>query len=506
MRNWGKFLTALLFCLGAVSVFGQDDNISVSVGGMTISEIPFRVESIRTANSKFVNVESVSDSQVRFLGLAVGKTDVHVLGANGASKVFSVTVHDNIREVFNAIRRDLDTLPEIDISINRDKVVLKGEVSNMKNWALLHKVLPNYRGQVMDLTSFVPAPEVMINLNKALEKAGFKIGKDAANAAPGEIVITQEGNVLIVSGAVYAPDDVTQIRQIFATQNWLESDPAAKETNKVRLIDKIQVIPTLLDVGVVFMGVSRRDSEAIGANLLKSGIQVGNAFNFGTNFHGTSQNYALNASLNTILNLSADTGVNRFRNAGHLTFMSNESSDFKRLHSGGTLKVRVYGGAGGTGTLNDVQYGFMMGVKGGLRGSDRVKLELELEMSSPTLMENNDYDLKSTKISTTITARLGQTVVLGGLKDMVQATTDSSGIPFLRKIPGLNWFVAENADELNARQVLILIYPQIAGQGPEIKMPPSAETADTVDKVEVDNKTRVEKENAKKESFWQRWF
>ena len=71
---------------------------------------------------------------------------------------------------------------------------------------------------------------------------------------------------------------------------------------------------------------------------------------------------------------------------------------------------------------------------------------------------------------------------------------------------GGNWFVAENADELNDRQVLILIYPQIAGKGPEIKMPPSAETADTVDKVEVDNKTRVKEENSKKESFWQRWF
>ena len=505
MKYFGKILAAL-FCLGAVSAFAQDENISVSVGGMAISEVPFRVESIRTANGKFVSVEAISDSQVRFLGLAVGKTDVHVLGAGGASKVFSVTVQDNIREVFNAIRRDLDTLPEIDISINRDKVVLKGEVSNMKNWALLHKVLPNYKGQVMDLTSFVPAPEVMVNLNKALEKAGFKIGKDAANASPGEIVITQEGNVLIVSGAVYSPDDVKQIRQIFATQNWLEADPAAKDSNKVKLIDKIQVVPTLLDVGVVFMGVSRRDSDAIGSNLLKNGIQVGNAFNFGTNFHGTTQNYALNASLNTILNLSADTGVNRFRNAGHLTFMSNESNTFKRLHNGGTLKVRVYGGSGGTGTLNDVQYGFMMGVKGGLSGTDTVKLELELEMSSPTLMENNDYDLKSTKISTTVTAKPGQTLVLGGLKDMVQATTDNSGIPFLRKVPGLNWFVAENADELNDRQVLILIYPQIAGKGPEIKMPPSAETADTVDKVEVDNKTRVKEENSKKESFWQRWF
>ncbi len=499
-----KLLIGALLVFCAAAAFGEDEQITVTIGSMSIADVPFKIETIRTANSKLVKAEAVSDRQVRFTGLAAGKTDVQVIGAGG-SRVYAVTVQDNIREVYNAIRKDLDSLPELDISVNRNKIVLKGEVSSMKNWERLHKVLPNYADVVMDLTTFVPAPEVMMNLNKALTKAGFTLGTDAANANPGEIVVSQEGNVLIVSGSVYSPEDVKQIRQIFATQSWLETDPAAKDSNKVKLIEKIQVVPTLLDVGVVFMGISRRDSEAIGSNLLKNGIQVGNAFNFGTDFHGTEQAYALNATLDTVLNLSADTGVTRFRNAGHLTFMSNESSDFKRLHNGGTLKVRVYGGAGGTGTLNDVQYGFMMGVKGGLTGTDQVKLDLDLEMSTPTLMENNDYDLKTTKLATTVSAKLGQTLVLGGLKDMVQATTDNSGIPYLRKVPVLNWFVSESADELTDRQVLILIYPQIAGKGPEIKMPPSAETADTVEKVEQDNKERVDEEDSKK-SFWDRWF
>ena len=497
------FLAILTMFCGIVTAFSAEDKITVTVGGMTIADVPFQIETIRTANSKIVKAETVSNMQVRFMGLSLGKTDVQIIG-RGSSKVFSVEVQDNIREVYNAIRRDMDSIPEVDISINRNKVVLKGEISSLKNWELLHKILPNYGAVIMDLTSFVPAPEVMVNLNNALQKAGFKLGKDAANANPGEIVVAQEGNTLIVSGSVYSESDIKQVRQIFSTQPWLESDPA-KKSNKVRLVEKIQIAPTLLDVGVVFMGISRRDSEAIGSNLMKNGIQVGNAFNFGTNFHGSNQNYALNASLNTVLNLAAETGANRFRHAGHLTFMSNESPSFKRLHNGGTLKVRVYGGSGGTGTLNDVQYGFMMAVKGGLTGVDRVKLDMELEMSSPTLMVNNDYDLKTTKISTTVSAKLGQTLVIGGLKEMVQATTDNSGIPFLRKVPVLNWFVAESGDELTDRQVLILIYPQIAGKGPEIKIPPSAETADTVKQVEKGNKERIKKENSKK-SFWQRIF
>lgn len=501
----GKIITVLTALLSGMALFAQDtEKINVPLGGIAIADVPFKIESFRTTDAKIVKAEVIADMQVRFLGLSLGKTDVQVMGS-GISKVFTVTVQDNIRETFNAIRKDLDSLPELDISINRDKIVLKGEVSSIRNWELLHKVLPNYSGVVMNLASFAPAPEVMLNLHRALEKAGYRIGKNAAAAQPGEIVIEQETNTLIVSGSVFSPEDVTQVRQIFATQSWLDSDPASKDGNKVKLVEKIQVVPTMLDVGVVFMGVSRRDSEAIGANLMKNGIKIGNAFNFNTNFHGSNQTYALDASLSTILNLSADTGANRFRNAGHLTFMSNESPTFKRLHNGGTLKVRVYGGAGGTGTLNDVPYGFQMGVKGGLTGADNVKLELELEMSAPTLLENQDYDLKVTKIATTVSAKLGQTLVVGGLKDMVETTTDTSGIPFLRKVPVLNWFIAESANELSDRQVLILIYPQIAGKGPEIKMPPSAETSDTVEKVEEDNKARIKGDDSQK-SWWQRWF
>ena len=42
MKSFGKILAAL-FCLGALAAFGQDDNISVSVGGMAIAEVPFRI-------------------------------------------------------------------------------------------------------------------------------------------------------------------------------------------------------------------------------------------------------------------------------------------------------------------------------------------------------------------------------------------------------------------------------------------------------------------------------
>ena len=75
MKKLCAFLT-LSFLLGMMSIFGQDEKITVTIGGMSMADVPFKIENIRTANNKLVKVEAVSDMQVRFLGLALGKTDV----------------------------------------------------------------------------------------------------------------------------------------------------------------------------------------------------------------------------------------------------------------------------------------------------------------------------------------------------------------------------------------------------------------------------------------------
>ena len=62
----------------------------------------------------------------------------------------------------------------MDISINGNKVVLKGEVSSIEGWETLLKVLPGYGGNVVNLTIFRPAPEIMLSLKKLFEKSGFR--------------------------------------------------------------------------------------------------------------------------------------------------------------------------------------------------------------------------------------------------------------------------------------------------------------------------------------------
>jgi len=494
----------LLAAVGIPAMAEEAEKVTVAQGSLKIIDVPFKVESFRISDPKVIKAESAEDQQMRIMGLKPGKSDLHVMG-DKTSKVYSVIVQDNIREIYTALRKDLDALPELDISINRDRIVIKGEVASITGWETLHKVLPVYKDTVLNLAVFRPAPEIMLNLKKAFEKAGYVVVQNAAQAKPGELTLEQTDNALLLSGSVFSNTEITQIKQILATQSWLSVDGKESDSHKVKLVENLRVVPALLDVGVVYVGFRSSEGSMIGSNLAKNGINVGNMFNYGTDFHSSKPTYNLNASLQSVVNLMAETGTRRFREAGHLTFMSNESPTFKEFHNGGTLKVRVYGGAGGTGTLNDVPYGFIMRVKGGLTGANKVKLDVEMQMSTPVLMENNDYDLKLSKVSTTITANLGETVALAGMKEIVQESTEPSGIPFLRKVPVLQWFCSETGDRLDDSQVLILLYPQIAGQAPEIKMPPSAETQNTVKEAEKDNKQRAKERDAKK-SFWDRIF
>lgn len=500
-----KILSALALVILAAGLAAADsEKVFVPLKGIIILTPGFRAAEVNITDRSVIAAEQIANDQIRVTGLNVGKSDLH-LTAGTVSKLYTVTVNDNVREVFNSLRKDLDSIPEVEISINGNKVVLKGEISSIDGWETLLKVLPAYGGSVTNLTIFRPAPEIMLSLKKLFEKSGFKVTQDLTDLSPGALSLQSDRNTLILRGAVYCQEDLDTVRQIISTQDWISVDGKDK-TKPVRLIDKVAIKPTLLDVGAVFVGVKQADTAAVGANLLKNGIRVAQGFNFSTIFtQGTNQSYNLGADVSTILNLMAESGCKRFHRAGHLSFISNESNEYKVLHEGGTLKVRVYGGSGGTGTLNDVPYGFIMRVKGGLIGSDRVKLDIQIEVSTPALQENNDYDLKQTKVSTTIIAKLGETVALGGMRDMIQESSGPSGIPFLRKIPVLNWVCAEKTDSFNDSQVLLLIYPQVAGRTPPLKMPPSAETANTLEESGKTNEQRTKEANEKK-SFWDRLF
>ena len=140
MKKIGLLLA--VFGLAFSLVGAEAKMLRIPLGSMTMEEIAFKVDNFSISNPSIAKVEVISENgrQVRISGLKVGITDIQLLGG-GMSQVYKVTVNDDLREKLNALKRDLDAVPELDISMNNGKLVLKGELSSIANQELKNKVV-----------------------------------------------------------------------------------------------------------------------------------------------------------------------------------------------------------------------------------------------------------------------------------------------------------------------------------------------------------------------------
>ena len=448
--------------------------LRIPVGSLSVVNVPFKVENVSISNREIVRVETLSDRQVRISGLKIGVTDVQLLGSN-MSQVYSVTVINDIRETFNALKRDLNDISEIDLTINNGRIVLRGEINNIANWILKRKVVAAYGPVILDLTTYHPTPEVMLSLQKNFEKAGFRIVRRDVKPQPGELVITQVGEMLTITGSVYNPADLKTIDNILKAQPWLTLNTSATMDDRalVKGFVNVQVMPVMLQVDIVHIAVSRDEARGLGVDW---SAFVNKGFGVGTNLMYALQkirgadtiktaNSAIgagtNGTLQAWLKLLGENNITRGRRAGFLTFKSNDTPEFRKLHNGGTFVISSDAVSGSTSTLKEYDYGLILQVKGGLTGVDTVSIELKQELSYPgpisPYVNDAKLELKKFETSTSFTSRLGETIAIAGMKEFTQANTNTASIPYLRNVPVLKWFISQEDNKFKDDEVITLI-------------------------------------------------
>ena len=482
MKKIGLFL-AVIGMIGSL-IGAEAKMLRIPLGTLTVEEVAFKIDNISISSPDVVKVEIISENgrQIRISGLKVGITDVQLLGG-GMSQVYKVTVNDDLREKLNSLKRDLDAVPELDVSMNNGKLVLKGELSSIANQELKNKVVKAYGSYILDLSTFRPTPEVMLGLQKNFEKAGFKVVRNTNNAKPGEISITQVGEMLTVAGSVYGPEDLKKINSILAAQPWLtvNANNTAADKNKVQAYVNVQILPIMLQIDIVHVAVNKTEAESIGidwSSFVSGGFGFSSAMFAAIDkvrgestaksgrvaFGGSTNpgNYDANTNgLSAWLSFFGSNGVNRSRRAGFLTFKSNDTPEFRKLHNGGTLYISSDAVAGSTSQLKDIEYGLIMEVKGGLTGADNVSIELKQELSYPGPISPDvngaKLDLKKFATTTSFVAKLGEPIAVGGLKEFTQKNTDSASIPYLRNVPVLKWLIANDRDDFTEEEILTIV-------------------------------------------------
>lgn len=505
MKKLGLFLAVIGM---ACSLIGAEAKIiRIPLGSLTVEDVAFKIDNVSISSPDVVKVEIISENgrKIRISGMKVGITDVQVIGG-GMSQVYKVTVNDDLREKLNSLKRDLDAVPELDISMNNGKLVLKGELSSIANQELKNKVVKAYGQYILDLSTFRPTPEVMLGLQKNFEKAGFKVVRNTAEAKPGEISITQVGEMLTIAGSVYGPEDLKKINSILSAQPWLtvNANNAAGDKNKVQAYVNVQVLPVMLQIDIIHLAVNKTEAESIGidwSSFVNGGIGLGSQLLWSVNkLRGESTAKDAQAAfgagtrgpLSAWLSFFGSNGVNRARRAGFLTFKSNDTPEFRKLHNGGTLYISSDAVAGSTSQLKDIEYGLILEVKGGLTGSDNVAIEINQELSYPGPISENvqsaKLDLKKFKTTSSFVAKLDEPIALGGLKEWTQKNTASESIPYLRNVPVLKWLIANDSNSFTEEEILTIVCVR--------KMAKTGE----IDPVAVElNKMKVAEDNALKQ-------
>ena len=489
------------------------ETLSITSGEKRVVNLPFVIESCK-ANSSNVKIEMVNGSTFEITGVTPGKATVTVI-AGGIEKQYNITVFNSTLQTYQELGRLLEEIPEVSLEMRDDGLNLLGVIAIPAHWKYYRKLMTTYEGRCHDFVIFQPDSKLIEDLKKKFEEAGFPVVKQSGIQYPGKVSFHLNGGILTVTGYLLSDDSIKKAQHILATQEWL--DPAWNGNN-FRVETDLNVAPSQIDVGIVFVGVTRSQLERLGnssANGIVATWDVIGWFKalYGGDPSGAFDNHGdqqvggsalLQSNLKGSLMFLGDNGISDFRDAGHIT-LTNNSKELTTFENGGTRSVMVYGQD--SADLKEIDFGLKYKAKAVLLDNNSVKLTLDLERSLPPVKEDNDYVQRKTKTKTELLCPLGKTVVIAGQKELTFTKNGPAGYAFLRHVPILNWFFSFKEEVGEQVQILILVSPELMHQNVKLSAHPSSETRHLEETVS----TKVNAKNQKvlkneKRSWFTRMF
>ena len=498
-----KRIIAFVAVFVAFSGFADTEKVSLVIGSTKSLTVPFVIESFRVipAGSEKIKVEAM-ETQLRIVAVQEGEVNL-VASGGGMTRDYTITVKSNLTKVLKQLRTDLDALTELDISINEDRIVIKGTVTDPDHWDTFQRVMPHYSGKCVNFVTFRPSAETIVNLKKMLSDAGFTFAAEGAAAKPGELSLQVSTDTVVISGEMYSQTDVDRINRLLATQTWLSTSGVGG--GRIKGVVNLHVIDTILQVDVVYVGLSENEGHSEGTG--GGAPIIGNAMSaFYDIVRGRGDGTAtISGSMPQTISFLRNNGVTRTYNAGHVSFSNNDPNGGE-LHTGGTIYAKVNGIENGS--LQNIEYGLKINVKGGLVSPTRAKLTLELTNSQMLSRSEDSYDLAEDTTKQTVFCDLDKTIAVAGAKKLMESTS-KSGLPILRNTPVLQWFVSGDSNSGSDTRLLILVSPRLATHDPnvQIEIPLEQETAPTLKESQETNDERAERKKKYHGAlYFMNWF
>ncbi|MBO4631640.1 MAG: hypothetical protein J5858_06930 [Lentisphaeria bacterium] len=475
-----------------------EEPLSITAGEKRVINLPFAIESCKS-NSSNVKIETVSGNMFEILGVAPGKAVLTVV-AGGIEKQFNVTVFNSTLQTYQELGRLLEEIPEVTLELRDDGLSLRGVIVQPVHWSIFRRILAPFADRCHNYVSFQPDAKLIESLKKQLENAGFPVTKQALPQVPGQLAFNLSGSILMVSGSLLSEQSIQKVKKILASNEWLNPE---WNGNNFRVDTDLTVAPSQIDLGIVFVGVTRNQLERLGNSSANGVVASWDVIGWFKALYGGSpdefSNHGdqhvggstlLQSNLKGSLMFLGDNGISDFRDAGHIT-LTNASKEDSSFENGGTRSVMVYGRD--TADLKEINFGLKYKARALLLENNMVKLNLDLERSLPPVKVDNDYVQRKSKTKTELLCPLGKTAVIARQKELTFNKHGPVGYAFLRHVPILNWFFSFKEDSGEQVQILILVSPELMHQNVKMSSRPSKDTSP----LEQEVSTRVNSENGK---------
>ena len=478
-----KMKQMLAAAAAALAVWtAQAEEIKLVKGEMQEINVSFGIKSYTPSNKDVVRIEKISETALRVTALnKEDRCDLEVRGDMGAVAKYEIIVEGDIERVLKVLKSELEAsgIPEAEAKIFGSSVRVDGTVKSVRKWEDLLKVLSNYP-IARNFVRFEPGEEILLKMKKSLEQSGFAVefkpfagDREAWKANTVALAYERVNRTMTVQARVWTPEQQAKIFECLkAESRWLDTSGKTDAAGEWQIKANVQVFVSkpVIRLSMAYMAIGEEDLERIG-NMAAQGdgpFQINGIFDVLKNLvHGSghsTRNASIGASLGVATRFVAQSGISRVSETGY-TLVESWDEKGSKFKSGGTRFVKVYGRD--VAELREIPYGYTIDVKGGLSDEKTMKAEIDFGMSTLIPMDDETYDRKEDSSKLKLSCPVGRTTFISGFKSLVDKNTPPSGIPYLRNIPLVNWFVADSGKEVSDRRLIVMICPEIVDSSVE---------------------------------------
>lgn len=215
----------------------------------------------------------------------------------------------------------------------------------------------------------------------------------------------------------------------------------------------------------------------------KSGFQVGQDYRHrqiglgkgGTSFGGEPFFYSfLNSNLQVAVRAMETSGNTKTLSAPSMVVMNNQQASIQvgnRIPINSTSVNTGIDNATSYSQVNYINTGVILNVQPRINPGGLVYMNISQEVSQAdrtTDPVNGNPSISQRKLATQVAVQSGQTVLLGGLIEQAEATTDT-GIPGLNRIPVLGRLFGSTSRSRNRTELIVLITPRVIRGGQDAR-------------------------------------